>query len=219
MSLRRQQFSKIPSPTLQEAASNATRSTTRPALGQLRRTNEPPPAPLNAILLEKVFGHDAASLQALLQRAIAVPFTLRWIGDEDVIVSANDTARLLSCVAGVKLLARAEHCASHVVAVSLDSVTKRILRRDDGSAKPAAQSLSRGTSSSGTTTPTSRPGGWAAVASGAAAAAAPAPARPSAWGAPARTQTALRPPNASAASVVHIPAVPAPAIPDDWQED
>jgi hypothetical protein len=151
-----------------------------------------------------------------------VPFTLRWLGDEDVLVSAADTARLLACGASVKLLARAEHCAAHVVAVSLDSVTKRILRRADASAKsvPAgAQSLSRGTSSSGTTTPTSRPGGWAAVASGAAAAAAPAPARPSAWGAPARTATVLRQPNGTAASVVHIPAVPAPAVPDDWQEE
>ncbi|CEH15143.1 hypothetical protein CBOM_02938 [Ceraceosorus bombacis] len=200
-SLRRQQTSKIPSPTLSQAAglvasqraSGLAAGPSRPtALGQLKRpesftTSTGPRAPLNAILLEKVFGHDATSLEALLHsRALkGSAIQLRWIGDEDVVVTSDTVpaARLLAVptLAALRQHAKTEHFAASVVAVAFDGLSKRVIRKDDGENKTGSTSASASAwavnmsrtgsaSGSGTVTPTHsapRAGGWAAVASGA----------------------------------------------------
>ncbi|CAD7063902.1 unnamed protein product [Tilletia caries] len=108
VSIRRLQGSRVPSPLLSEVWANAlaeqTTTTTASSSSKLstapidrNRQNAPGASalgnlPLNAILLESVFGHSAASLREHLETLPAgllnsVTFELRWVTDENVLMT------------------------------------------------------------------------------------------------------------------------------------
>ncbi|KAE8228705.1 hypothetical protein CF326_g6355 [Tilletia indica] len=117
VSIRRLQGSRIPSPLLSEVWSNAL-SDAAPASATSSKLSTAPidrnrptstssggasavgNLPLNAIILEHVFGHSAASLREHLETLPggllnSVPFTLRWVSDENVLLTFEQTPATL----------------------------------------------------------------------------------------------------------------------------
>lgn len=174
-----------------------------------------PPSPLNALVLEGVFGVDEESLREILTVSVAapgsnpmipstvsspgplrlVPFTLKWVGEETVLILPADSTmttvqKLISTKHEVLRTLRMHQAARSAIACSVESVhtaMPRIVRRED---RPGTST----TASSGRSTPnawgrggvaSSRLSGWAAVAGGgssAASASASAPMTPSGSG-------------------------------------
>ncbi|CAO1614859.1 unnamed protein product [Jaminaea pallidilutea] len=172
-----------------------------------------PPSPLNALVLEGVFGVDEESLREVLTVSVAapgsnpmipstvsspgplrlVPFTLKWVGEETVLILPADSTvttvqKLISTKHEVLRTLRMHQAARSAVACSVESVhtaMPRIVRRED---RPGTST----TASSGRSTPnawgrggvaSSRLSGWAAVAGGgSSAASASAPMTPSGSG-------------------------------------
>lgn len=211
VSIRRKQESKVPHPLLSEAhRTYRAESGHGSALGQLRRSNPSSAAPssedglaiarenrfpLNAVLLEGVFGHDEPSLRAILQPLLRTAGTLqlRWVGDEDVLVSSDNPSRLVASrtelrsllyrvdmpagrVASAILLVHADARGNIVRVETTNPAPASATVGNTGSAATGSSSASHGRMATGTT------GAWAAVAaSNPASLAAKSPA-PSAWG-------------------------------------
>ncbi|CAO1629081.1 unnamed protein product [Parajaminaea phylloscopi] len=185
---------------------------TGPRLTSLRANGSASAAPaaLNALIIEGLFGVDEATLRELLTESAAsslpgapvaaastaplrlVAFTLKWAGDETVLVLPGDPStttiqRLVASKHEVLRVLKMNRLAKSVIACSVDPATMasggmpRILRREDRpsagtSVSPAASG--RGTPvawSSGadapwaSAAPSARLSGWAAVAGGSAA--------------------------------------------------
>lgn len=181
------------------------------------RSSAAAPSPLNALLLEGVFGVEEQSLREQLTTGAAstpgaaplrlIPFAIQWISDEDVVIStpqepgAASATRLLSARNDVLRILRLNQAARNVVACTFDATIQRVTRRED---RPVAgtPSMSRnGTSSpipSGANSPavnsSTALSGWAAIASSMPKATAPqpSPAR-SAWGSTPVTPAASAP--------------------------
>lgn len=158
----------------------STTSSSGPRLTSLR-SGASTPTPLNALLLEKVFGVDESSLRELLTTAVAspvaasvvstaplrlVPFHLKWAGEESVFVLPSDstpstTQRLLARKHDVLRTVRMHRVADSCVACSVDATSgpaPRLIRRED---RPSALVGS----SSGSSTPNA----WSTRAAGAGA--------------------------------------------------
>lgn len=237
VSVRRRQESKVPHPLLSEAhRTYRAEGQGSSALGQLRRpgpsstTTEDGVAvarenrfPLNAVLLEGVFGHDEASLRAILQPLLRTAGTLqlRWVGDEDVLVSSDLPSRLVASRTELRsLLYRVDlpagRVASAILFVHADArgnivrvETTNPTPSSSGTATPAGAWGSSSTSRGGAA-PAARmanggaSGAWAAVAASNPAAQ-PKPPVPNAWGAPTMVATGSSSSAAAAAAAPNRP--------------
>lgn len=173
-------------------------------LTSLRSGGAATTSPLNALLLEHVFGVDEGSLRELLTTAVPspmaasvvstaplrlVPFTLKWAGEESVFVLPADPTpstaqRLLASKHDVLRTVRMHRVAESCVACSVDTAVgsaPKLLRRED---RPSA--LASGSGSGGRSTPVNA---WSTRAAGAAS---PGGARLGGWAAVASGASSAR---------------------------
>lgn len=120
-------------------------ATTR--LTSMRSSNATSAPPLNALLLEGVFGVEEQSLRELLTTGSAstpgaaplrlVSFTIQWISDEDVVIStpqepgAASSSRLLGAKNDVLRILRTNQAAKNVITCTFDHAIQRVVRRED----------------------------------------------------------------------------------------
>lgn len=86
--ITRKLTSASPRPLLSEAFAAQSKKTTGLTLGAIRPKGAVAQLPMNAVYLESVLGHDEGSLRDLLAGRLAgMSFDLRWVTEEDVVVT------------------------------------------------------------------------------------------------------------------------------------